>query len=791
MVRSIWVLVFISICFFSHSGPYEDAVILKSDEFSSAREEFYMDGFLSVYGRVVDLNGIVESDVWKLNGRFVHSLIVVADTVVVPDVFDISGMKLTILARNVISEGGGKSLLQFDFHDSDYAEAVIIADFLDPSVSMRSMDKGSIHNNYYFPKLGDEDIGVEFMYDAGDVLLGSMNGIDRSLVYIPDDFYVRYFSDAYKVASLVYNGYPDLSSGILSWSVRVLSSGYSDLTLESGLLDIYLQSASLNLFFCANNIAGESGSEFVPYLDKSVFESIFVSYVDAMEAFSDQYDRFSDQSLSSSQRIYAAELMRDNLYEAVVKEGDIADFIKSELDILRQEKIVLEERIRKNMQDVDASRLDFEIAISQKSSGLPLNAIIDVLDSGRSVFLGAVSIYAGDVTGVSDIYDGASGVKGTYDKLSESIGDIGDYLESISKIQELINDVDDSVIDGLPVGEDLKNIISGYGGVKRKLVSGVGVWDIYLLEIKNALSGAIDDGISGSDVYLFELNKMIENFKSMQSINESIVGLYARYVDVFISNSMHKRQMANVAGLIDRYSNDKSVYDDLKVFFGRRVDDLKRPAFLYLLQYKKAFKFWSLRESLVDVDVNSSYLEFKDAQRRIAEDFESALSQFYPLPQNLSRAVIDISDDRSLSDLVDSGSITFSIDLGSDVFSGKDRVRVDRVRVYVEGDGLPIGLPIKSHIKTSGVYFDRYREESFKFTSRPLFFGFEYERHGDGYSTILVDGEVDDEFNGSYYKPSAFSNWTISFPSKQNPTLDLKKVKNVIVEISGSVIYSQ
>ena len=198
-----------------------------------------------------------------------------------------------------------------------------------------------------------------------------------------------------------------------------------------------------------------------------------------------------------------------------------------------------------NMQDVDASRLDFEIAISQKSSGLPLNAIIDVLDSGRSVLLGAVSMSAGDVTGVSDIYDGASGVKGTYDKLSESIGDIGDYLESISKIQDNFSVVKVStgldlyITQGNEVSlvieadENLHDIIKTEVNENGKLsiYSEKNIWKAKAHKVHLTVTN-IEELIatSGSDVYTENTIKA-KNFKvSVTSGSDAKIGIDAENV---------------------------------------------------------------------------------------------------------------------------------------------------------------------------------------------------------------------------------------------------------------------
>jgi len=137
-------------------------------------------------------------------------------------------------------------------------------------------------------------------------------------------------------------------------------------------------------------------------------------------------------------------------------------------------------------------------------------------------------------------------------------------------------------------------------------------------------------------------------------------------------------------------------------------------------------------------------------------------------------------------------------------FDRYERVRVDSVRVYLDGAKTDNGK-IVMRIENSGLLQDRYKGKVFNFLGAPWIRNYEYcsddlkkdddedvddvpsvcmSRH---YKT-LVSTKTLNSFEGFYPKPTLFSTWVVSVPKEQNPGLDLSGLRSIQINFSGSLL---
>jgi hypothetical protein len=181
----------------------------------------------------------------------------------------------------------------------------------------------------------------------------------------------------------------------------------------------------------------------------------------------------------------------------------------------------------------------------------------------------------------------------------------------------------------------------------------------------------------------------------------------------------------------------------------------------------------------------------------IALDYQAALEHFDPPPQLMSDKQFVVDDPRVLADLATKGEARWVLPLEAHAFAGFERVRLTRVRVWLDGARLPDGGSVDVRMSTQGNYLDRFAERPFQFTSKPLVRDFEYRvtelqvgtpdwRFPNGsFGYIEVDGVVDDEVSYAYFQPTPFAEWHVIV---RGDGLDLSGVTRLVMQFAGSVI---
>jgi len=170
-----------------------------------------------------------------------------------------------------------------------------------------------------------------------------------------------------------------------------------------------------------------------------------------------------------------------------------------------------------------------------------------------------------------------------------------------------------------------------------------------------------------------------------------------------------------------------------------------------------------------------------------------------PEPRDPPPTAIDklhvVDDPRVLAALVADGGAHWVLPADAHGFT-RDRARLPRVRMWLEGARLPDGSTVHVRMATWGNFLHRSGGSSYQFTSRPLVRDFRYRvrRADDGsaawvfpngtYGSIEVDGVIDDEPGYAYIQPTPYAEWHVAVTGDG---LDLSGLTRVVMQFAGSV----
>ena len=182
----------------------------------------------------------------------------------------------------------------------------------------------------------------------------------------------------------------------------------------------------------------------------------------------------------------------------------------------------------------------------------------------------------------------------------------------------------------------------------------------------------------------------------------------------------------------------------------------------------------------------------------LAMDSANALSRFDPPPQVMEHMVYEIIEPSIIKQLRATGQVTWVLPIDDPHFAGMERVRLNTIRVWLEGINLKQGDSVFVNVTTAGNYLDRYKGVDYQFNSKQLTRSFKYMLSAQGESPgwifddgrlgfVQIDGTVDKEVAYAYFQPTPFSEWSISLLSN-NPGIDFSTVSKITMFMEGTVI---
>ena len=712
------------------------------------------------------------------------TIVIVADTVEIPEnfVLNLKNQSLFIFARRIIGNGSGTISLDGSADSNEllgvFAEEVdvsltSIAFYPDGSYNLDTITANEAGSGQLITVLSGQHQNQQVAGDLSGYLQQNL------------DAHQQVFEKTFDMAASIYDQNPALSISMLTWLETSLRS--SPVVLENNpfIANLYMQTANLKQFVEFSN----RGDNYVPYLDAGLYQSTYSSYLDTMGDYQGQFERFVDQSTDVSVRKAEAELMLANINDAVVAEAAIAAQVQLNITELESSLSTMNQTFTAQESSVFYARSSFLIGLEEWKTRQELQVALEVFTAVASLGGAVAGVFVGNVEGLNALAADIPDTAIELTQLATKIKTVAGVLEKVS-----------SAVNGMAaltttIKRDLKYdmVATSFENLTFTIPSlhdSNNAWAVLYIDVRLQLRWASSLGVIGASGYLAELEKLIVYGKSINAVQIELAQEQSRLVELLIAAEVNKNQVARIESLIGTIDTDQSALSALETSFHRSLNSLKRPMYVALSNYEAAFNYWGLTSSTVTPSLNKSYLDYKLDLATLTNEYELALNSFSPAPQDFYINNIEITDAQQIADFAADGALSFTVTQDHPAFSLFDRVRLDTVRVILQGSELPVSTNYFVDIKSNGEYQDRWQGNEYTFNANPLYrlFGYELDNGEvtDTQFSIITDGSIADKFEFAYFEPTPFSTWSLELRNAQN--IDLSKVESIRVEFAGNAI---
>lgn len=626
---------------------------------------------------------------------------------------------------------------------------------------------------------------------------------------IADDM-LLYLNNSFIFGSLLYDQNATLAISIFLW-VKGWAAQSSDMA------ELFYRSSSIATLLTSQVNAEKNGAKFVPYLTSDIYVNLSDKFASAAAKYESDYMTLSTQVVLTEQNIVMAKTMVANTDSEI-------EYVNALLTQANENYANAEMAARKAQSNfTKQERATNMIAIDFEQIGIPdyereaiLKGIVDLVKA-LVTFGGAIALMAvgdeaaapaaaeGAVAGVEAVASAAqtgAEVAKLADDLAKTMKELKKLVEALQKVYELskaIKEVADNISsaqDQMSVIQEMKDTTDGAD------LSATDGWAIFKIQADNSMANAVELGIGYAKSYQEALDILVIYGQSLSAAQLAVIKAGQDVATITFQLHYTEEKKANLQKLVDDLEVGEAPLLIMMQQFYQKYLDSKSSLFSALKSYEGSYFYWALKQSSVQPkiidpvdDLNAGIQDIT----KIAMDQATALEQFNPPPQTMSNMLFEITDEETLSSLQTTGIASWILPLEDKEFSGLDRVRLDNIRIWLEGtsfEGNDESVYIT--LTNTGNYLDRYKNDNYQFNSKLLTRTFKYRvskgntgaswQFDNGtYGIVQIDGAVDQEVAYAYFRPTPFSEWTISLRS-YNSTLDYSKVSKITMYFAGSAI---
>ncbi|KAG5219827.1 sterigmatocystin biosynthesis P450 monooxygenase stcF [Salix suchowensis] len=456
--------------------------------------------------------------------------------------------------------------------------------------------------------------------------------------------------------------------------------------------------------------------------------------IDTLGAFQSQYDRFVDNAASIAIQAEAWDTMLQRSQDVLTTQMRLAqeayDKFQSAIAILNDC-----ENASKNHQRVlgDASR-DFRLGLEiWQREQMRKQAFLAI-----KIAFSIAILATGNPASIGDILE-------TVVEAGETISEIAKISDSVKQLQDVVQTLNmmwASTLKTVEVMMQIKNnpdwdVSTSAGDVQASAVlvamTGIAAWDVWRLEIEDAIQAAVDEDIGGARKYLLELRK--------HSINGKLL-------------CMARAQ----------FKHEETAAKEASIYFWDRLTLLNTGVLTMMRNVIWAYRYYALRDSSVVLSPIKSVADYKADSQTLRtevinwqEGFSSAPSPYEyhrtaeDLPLNYGPAVI--------ASLKETSHATFTLNPPPELarpFVGGGRFRTFGLRVYLDG-ARPKPL-------------------------QAMAVGYRISQTGE--TKIEIDSIIPSDV---YADPTPLTQWTIAVTKPD--TVDLSGLTDVRLEWKGNAYY--
>ncbi|TFW31059.1 hypothetical protein [Duganella callida] len=753
--------------------------------------------FRSMYLNLADLKQQIAA-----SGMQPTHVTVYADVLTIPAglSWPLAAAVLVVYARRIEVDPSAAVLL--DYRASSSAALLLFCDEMQGALTARAVVSSVATQPVTFVvNAASADPGVIIHSVNGAPTMAPLSRANGLPLALDDEFELA-LNNAFIFGTLLVDEQPALALSILGW-VKDWSGAVP------AQLGLFLRSASLATLLSAQISARANGATFVPYLSADIYTQLADAYVAQARQYESDYMALSTQQAVSQQGIALAQALCDNaVYQTDYVNGLLA---QANLNCVNANAAVAAALAELNTQQL-ATR---NVSIDFQDVGLPayeraaIAKAVFAIVTGIATFGAAiVAIAVGDGAAAPAAADGAiQTVKAVSDaskaaaEMADTMKSLKDAMEALKAVYELsatITEAARSIQDASGLVAKMQDIDTGAD------IDSATQWDIFLVKSTDALKEPIDKGIDYASDYLQALTIQCIYGKALAQAQVAAIQAAQQYAAISLQQQTAQQQQARLQALVAQLRAGAAPSALMMQQFYQRYLDAKGALYSALQNYRASYFYWALTPSTVQpkvVDTVQTLETGLNALTAVALDKANALTLFDPPPQAISDKTVVVTDAATVA-AIRSGAADVAIALPALPFLGLERVRLDTIRVWLDGVRAPYGQRISVRIASSGSYADRRAGDDYAFSSKPLARLFEYHvkpaksadpnpawafANGDlGY--IELDGRVDNEVKYAYFAPTPFSAWHLSLPVELNPGVDLSAVSSVTFQFQGSAI---
>ncbi|MBW3695897.1 hypothetical protein EK599_09335 [Vibrio sp. T187] len=716
-------------------------------------------------------------------------IVVFADTIEVSENFNlvVNNQNILIFARKIVGSGTPTFVLG---QQGSAASVTVIADEIESPINVLAFQSdGSVSRESL---TGGDTNGASVVLAGERYRKSDIEGNIAGQMKLARTPFADILNRSFDMAASLFDTQPEVSLQLINWIEKNMRFAGSVVEEDTLLSDLYLQTVAFKQFIKFNT----TENNYVPYLDKSLYQDKYAAYLDAMVAYQSQWDIVTDRNTAITDKVESAKLALANVVDVLNAQQSIIKQTEGNIDKIGDSLTEIDSQYKAQELVTLSARTTYLVGVENWKTQQQLNAALAIFKAIAEIGSAVSGVFTGNLSGVNDLTDQLAKTPEALEKaknLVTNIKSVTGVIDSVTKtiagIAQLTADVK-STIKQQKISEAMDGFNFNIPTINESNLA----WDLMLTEVRSNLRYADSLGIKGARNYLLELEKQILLGKSINTTQLNFAQEQAKLVDMLLTNNVTKNQQARLTTAIDGYQSDSEGFASIERELSRILMHFKRPMYVALSNYVQAYEYWALKPSELIPSLDKTYLDYKFDLASIENEYVNALSSFHPAPQDFTIDNYVISGEEQLTSLLETGQLNFSIPLEQAQFCSFDRVRLSTIRVYLEGENLPYGKQLNMRISSAGNYQDRYADETFQFSSNPLSRAFYYRLDDPTTNdvSIITDGALANKFEYAYFQPTPFSAWNLTLNNFDETNSSnneyLQDVEQVRVEFLGSGI---
>ena len=593
-------------------------------------------------------------------------------------------------------------------------------------------------------------------------------------------------SSLFQFSTRLVDSEPGAARAILGW-VKAASQN------NAVLADLYYQSSALlgELTLEASNL------NFVPLLSPVIYETVAGAYLAAVGNYETQYNLVTQDATSKADQIRAGNQMLTYFNNTAAFTDSLIAQAVSNLDAATNAYGQAQANMTSTSITCMRAAAEFKIGVEIWKQDQALKAAFEIC-MAVGTFAGSIgAMCVGDVAAagaaagaVVKAGEAAADSAKTVSKFATAIGNLSKAMSKLENIAKMLQNTFKFMNDLREVAKkmDYTKAVTDFEIPDAGDISGQAEWDIFRLQVDDMIKGAESENIAGAAEYRQHLDILSIYGKAQSTAQATMVQVTQELARLYMQRKVSANMIESYKNYLKALEGDIAI--DKNALHNVYVLQMNMKTYMYLAirNYTRAYKYWAMSKSLVTPSILKTAAELTEDVATMKTDYADALKKFEPKPQDFEISdegfSINITNSEAIKAFIEDGQITVIVDKDSEVFQDLDRVRITKVRAWIHG--INVTKMLKVSIRTSGIYADEYRKEKFIFSSNPTKLTFAYHNE-DGKIIIDTEGAITEELRAAYFKPTPFTEWTISIDKK----VPRNQVNKITLSFAGSAIFTK